>query len=48
MHNIIKETILFWDIKLKKVREDINIAGSPERCEFRIVIEDQDDRLFIH
>jgi len=47
MHNIIKETILFWDLKLKKVRKDINIAGSPERCEFRIVIEDQDDRLFI-
>ncbi|MBW1822059.1 MAG: phosphotransferase, partial [Deltaproteobacteria bacterium] len=47
MHNIIKETILFWNLKLKKVREDINIAGSPERCEFRIVIEDQDDRLFI-
>jgi homoserine kinase type II len=47
MHNIIRETILFWDLKLKKVRKDINIAGSPERCEFRIVIEDQDDRLFI-
>ncbi|MBW1821403.1 MAG: aminoglycoside phosphotransferase family protein [Deltaproteobacteria bacterium] len=47
MHNIIKETILFWDLKLKKVREDIKIAGSPERCEFRIVIEDQGDRLFI-
>ncbi len=47
MHNIIKETILFWNLKLKKVREDINIAGSPERCEFRIVIEDQEDRLFI-
>ncbi|MBW1822634.1 MAG: aminoglycoside phosphotransferase family protein, partial [Deltaproteobacteria bacterium] len=47
MHNIIKETILFWDLKLKKVRKDINIAGSPERCEFRIVIEDQNDRLFI-
>ena len=47
MHNIIKGISLFWDLKLKKVREDINIAGSPERCEFRIVIEDQDDRLFI-
>jgi homoserine kinase type II len=47
MHNIIRETILFWDLKLKKVRKDIPIAGSPERCEFRIVIEDQDDRLFI-
>ncbi|MBW2251819.1 MAG: hypothetical protein JRF60_14630, partial [Deltaproteobacteria bacterium] len=47
MHNIINEISLFWDLKLKKVREDINIAGSPERCEFRIVIEDQDERLFI-
>lgn len=47
MDNIIKETVLFWKLKLKKIREDIPIAGSPERCEFRIVIEDQDDRLFI-
>jgi len=47
MHNIIKETILFWNLKLKKIRGDINIAGSPERCDFRIVIEDEDDRLFI-
>jgi len=47
MHNIIKETILFWNLKLKNIHEDINIAGSPERCEFRIVIEDQNDRLFI-
>ena len=47
MYNIIEETILFWDLKLKKVRKDIPIAGSPERCEFRVVIEDQDDRLFI-
>jgi len=47
MHHTINETISFWDLKLKKIREDIPIAGSPERCEFRIVIEDQDDRLFI-
>ena len=47
MHNIIKEISLFWDLKLTKIREDINIPGSPERCEFRIVIEDQDERLFI-
>lgn len=47
MYNTIKETILFWDLKLKTIRGDINIAGSPERCEFRIVIEDQYDRLFI-
>ncbi len=47
MHNIIKEISLFWNLKLKKIREDIHIAGSPERCEFRIVIEDKDDRLFI-
>ncbi len=47
MYNTIKETILFWDLKLKTIRGDINIAGSPERCDFRIVIEDQGDRLFI-
>jgi len=47
MHNIIKETILFWNLKLKKIRGDINIAGSQERCEFRIVIEAQNGRLFI-
>jgi len=33
MHNIIKETVLFWNLN-KKVRKDIIIAGSPERCEF--------------
>ena len=32
---------------LKKLRGDIHIAGSPERCEFRVVIQDQDGRLFI-
>ncbi|MDY6791149.1 MAG: phosphotransferase [Thermodesulfobacteriota bacterium] len=47
MHHIIKETVLCWDLKLKKLRKDLHIAGSPERCEFRIVIEDQDDRLFV-
>ncbi len=47
MHNIIKETVLFWNLKLKKGRTDIIIAGSPEGCEFRVVIEDQDERLFI-
>ncbi|NNL42664.1 MAG: aminoglycoside phosphotransferase family protein [Desulfobacterales bacterium] len=47
MHNNIKETISFWNLNLKKLRKDIPIAGSPERCEFRIVIQDQDDRLFI-
>ena len=47
MYNIIKEISLFWNLKLKTIREDIHIAGSPERCEFRIVIEDQDARLFI-
>jgi len=47
MHHILKETVLCWDLKLKKVRKDIHIAGSPERCEFRIVIEDSDGRLFV-
>jgi homoserine kinase type II len=47
MNHIIKETVLFWDLKLKKIHGDIHIAGSPERCELRIVIEDTDGRLFI-
>lgn len=33
--------------KLKKVHYDIPICGSPERCAFRIVVEDDKDEKFI-
>ncbi len=36
-----------WDLQVKKIRRDIEIAGSPERCEIRIVIQDNNDRLYI-
>lgn len=36
-----------WNISLEKVRRDLEIAGSPERCEERTVIEDRTGRLFI-
>lgn len=36
-----------WGIELLRERPDIMIAGSPERTEERMVIEDQQGRLFI-
>lgn len=36
-----------WDIDLKRTRPDINIAGSPERCDFRIVVEAGRGDLYI-
>jgi len=36
-----------WDLDLKQVHREQEIAGSPERSEFRVVIEDRQERLFI-
>ncbi len=36
-----------WDIKLKEICADIDISGSPERTEFRVVIKDSNNELFI-
>ncbi len=36
-----------WDLQVKEIRKDIEIAGSPERCELRFVVQDSDDRLFV-
>ncbi len=36
-----------WDIELKKVRSDINIAGSPERSDFRVVVESDRGERYI-
>ena len=36
-----------WHIDLYAIRRDIIIAGSPERCEKRFVIEDSHHRLFL-
>ena len=36
-----------WDIDLKRTRPDINIAGSPERSDFRIVVESDRGERYI-
>ncbi|SLM28637.1 conserved hypothetical protein [Desulfamplus magnetovallimortis] len=47
MSQLISIVLQAWKIDLYAVRDDINIAGSPERCEERFVVEDKDHRLFI-
>jgi homoserine kinase type II len=44
---LLKTVVQAWGIQLKRLRPDIPIAGSPERCAFRIVIEDVEGRLLI-
>lgn len=43
----IEEVVKLWGINLKRLRPDVNIAGSPDRCRFRSVIEDKQQRLYI-
>ena len=44
---LLKEILKFWGLDLKRICPEIDIAGSPERCDYRIVIEDKKKRLFI-
>ena len=36
-----------WNLQINSIRRDIPIAGSPERCELRFVIQDEQDRLYV-
>ena len=36
-----------WHVCLKKLRHDISIQGSPERSVFRVVLEDENGKLFV-
>jgi homoserine kinase type II len=36
-----------WDISFKKAHPEIAISGSPQRCNYRIVIEDDTDQFYI-
>ncbi len=36
-----------WNLQATTIRKDIRIAGSPERCEFRHVIQDKQGRLYV-
>ncbi len=47
INNAVVKAAGFWNIKVKQIRRDIHIAGSPERCEIRFVVEDYEDRLYI-
>jgi homoserine kinase type II len=44
---LLKEVLKYWGLDLKKICPEISIAGSPERCDFRMVVEDKKKRLFI-
>jgi homoserine kinase type II len=44
---VVEEVLKSWGIQLKKIREDILIAGSPDRCLFRAVIEDREGLFYI-
>jgi homoserine kinase type II len=36
-----------WNLDIRHIRRDINIQGSPERCELRFVIECQNNYLYL-
>jgi hypothetical protein len=42
-----KSVAIHWGLTFKCVRDDLAVAGSPERCLSRMVIEDDGQRLFI-
>ena len=45
------ETIIsaarLWNLDVKEILKDKGIAGSPERCEFRFVVQDMNNKLYI-
>jgi len=43
----VEQVLTRWAIGLKAIREDIAISGSPERTDFRTVIEDTAGRLWL-
>jgi homoserine kinase type II len=45
--DLIKDVCQNWGMSLHRICPEIDIAGSPERCEFRVVIEDTRHKLYI-
>ena len=45
--NDLKEILESWDLKVLKARKDLIITGSPERTDFRVVLETKDGRLYL-
>ena len=46
-HGLLSEIAALWDLRLSRVHSEIQIAGSPERSEFRVVVETDIGDLFI-
>lgn len=36
-----------WNLVARRIRRDLQIAGSPDRCELRMVVECDSDRLYV-
>lgn len=43
----IREIVSSWGLKFEKSRPDIDIAGSPERTAYRVVVQDQHSALWV-
>ena len=44
---LIADVLRLWGLRFRKLRGDIPISGSPDRCLFRTVLEDQEGTLYI-
>lgn len=44
---IIHKMASIWGVSCRKIRDDISIPGSPERCLERVLIEDEKGNLFV-
>lgn len=44
---LVEDVVRAWGLEVARIREDIPIAGSPDRCEFRTAIEDREGNLFV-
>ncbi|MCD6585094.1 MAG: aminoglycoside phosphotransferase family protein [Desulfobacteraceae bacterium] len=47
MDNPIINAAAHWGLDVRAIRQDIDICGSPQRCESRVVIECTDDNLYV-
>ncbi len=45
--DLLSKVCELWDVDFLRLRTDLPLAGSPERCEFRTVVEDRDQHLLI-
>lgn len=46
-HPVAGDLLASWGLRLSRIREDLAIPGSPERCRFRRVVEDPDGGLWL-